>query len=157
MSQSTHPTSTNKGRKLSDLFRGNKVLIDEVADAGVCNQIALDLHELRNAKGLTQKEFANLLGVQQSNVSRWEQVGYQGYKVKMLSKAARALGGRLTVSLVPPSDVVATVVSFKQTLSDKQHTLHADGTYTLHELNTSQEACFVDIKMSGIGVQNEYI
>lgn len=95
--------------KQSPLSRGNallhglvsqdKQLQEDFDDARVCNDISIDLYNLRVKAGLTQKELAQKLGVKQSNISRWERVGYRGYKILMLSKVARILGGRLTVRL----------------------------------------------------------
>jgi transcriptional regulator with XRE-family HTH domain len=98
--QTYHNTSSNNSR-LRSLFLNDPELIGEMVDASICNNIAFDLYSLRTRLGLTQARLAALLGVKQSNISRWETPGYQGYKVKVLSRIARALKGRLTVTIKP--------------------------------------------------------
>jgi transcriptional regulator with XRE-family HTH domain len=79
----------------------NPELIGELIDATVCNSVAAKLYNLRKDAGVTQGELAETLGIKQSNISRWETPGYQGYKVKMLSKIVRTLGGRLSINIMP--------------------------------------------------------
>lgn len=95
---------SERNSKFRALVKSNPALLEEVADARVCNDIAVELYNLRMAKGITQKDLAESLGVKQSNISRWEKAGYQGYKVKMLSKIARHLGSRLWISVLPPTE-----------------------------------------------------
>ncbi len=104
MKKSTSQSSTsNANRKLAELVKQHREEIKaEIADARICNDIAFSLYDLRLNSSMTQKQLAQRLGVQQSNISRWEQAGYQGYKIKMLSKIVRALGGRLYVGIFPP-------------------------------------------------------
>jgi transcriptional regulator with XRE-family HTH domain len=71
----------------------------ELADAQLCNDIAFKLYQARKSSGLTQKDLAAILGVKQSNISRWETPGYQGYKVRMLSKVFRTLGVSMQISI----------------------------------------------------------
>lgn len=82
-------------------FLDDPELLGEIIDARICNDIASKLYQLRKAKGITQDHLAELLGVKQSNISRWESPGYQGYKVKVLSKIVRTLDGRLSVKIEP--------------------------------------------------------
>lgn len=87
--------------KFRDKLMKNGALRGEIIDAQVCMGVALQLYRLRIYRNVTQKELADMLGVTQSNIARWESPGYQGYKVKVLSKIARTLGGKLTVNIEP--------------------------------------------------------
>lgn len=52
---------------------------------------------LRMARGLTQEQLAQRLGIQQAHVARYEQRGYSGYTLETLSSIFRELGARLAV------------------------------------------------------------
>ena len=119
MSKSIQNTLTSvSNNKLRNLILGNNSLAEEIQDAKLLNGIALNLYKLRTDSGLTQKQLAEKLGVKQSNISRWEQVGYQGYKVKILNRIVRALGGSLNISINSPimlSFVMSMTKSIDQT------------------------------------------
>jgi ribosome-binding protein aMBF1 (putative translation factor) len=59
--------------------------------------IAGKVYEARNSAGLTQKQLANLVGTQQSVISRIEDADYSGHSLTLLKKIASALGKRLEV------------------------------------------------------------
>lgn len=99
--QISRNSSTPSNMKLRSLIMGDPELLGELVDAAICNDIAHDLYNLRRYRGLTQAQLAEKLNVKQSNISRWETPGYQGYKVKVLSKIARALRGRLSIRIAP--------------------------------------------------------
>lgn len=97
----SHSSSSISNQRLRQVFLDDPALIGELVDAAICNGIAADLYDLRKQAGITQDQLADLLGIKQSNISRWETPGYQGYKVKMLSKIVRSLGGRLSIKIRP--------------------------------------------------------
>jgi transcriptional regulator with XRE-family HTH domain len=97
-----NPLTSVSNTKLLNLIRRDDSLVEELQDAKLLNNIALNLYKLRMDSGLTQKQLAEKLGVKQSNISRWESVGYQGYKVKILNRIVRALGGSLNISINGP-------------------------------------------------------
>lgn len=102
MNKSISPSSTSKGNlRLREILKSKPELVDEVSDAQIFSEIAHQLYTLRKQSGITQKELAEKIDLKQSNISRWEKAGYQGYKIKVLSKLARTLGGKLEVSLIP--------------------------------------------------------
>ena len=78
---------------------------DSVTNAFLTGQIK----ELREARELTQERLAELVGTQQSGISRWQRSGYSSCKVETLRKFARAFGVRLRISFEPfgtlPTDV----------------------------------------------------
>lgn len=94
-------SSSISNQRLRQAFLEDPELVGELVDAAICNGIAGNLYDLRRQAGITQDQLADLLGIKQSNISRWETPGYQGYKVKMLSKIVRTLGGRLSINIRP--------------------------------------------------------
>lgn len=52
---------------------------------------------LRLARGLTQEQLAQRLGIQQAHVARYEQRGYTGYTLETLSSIFRELGAKLAI------------------------------------------------------------
>ena len=65
------------------------------------NKMDLSMGELiamlRIARGLTQEQLAQRLGIQQAHVARYEQRGYSGYTIETLSSIFRELGAKLAV------------------------------------------------------------
>lgn len=60
--------------------------------------IAAQIINARNKKGLTQIELAKLAGTSQSAVARLENGNYIGYTIKTLNKIANALDARLEIN-----------------------------------------------------------
>ncbi|MCL1829209.1 MAG: helix-turn-helix domain-containing protein [Oscillospiraceae bacterium] len=54
-------------------------------------QIAATIQRQRKAKGYTQQELANILGVSQVMVSRWEN-GEENFTIATLARISKALG-----------------------------------------------------------------
>lgn len=52
---------------------------------------------LRLARGLTQEQLAQSLGIQQAHVARYEQRGYTGYTLETLSRIFGELGAKLAI------------------------------------------------------------
>ncbi|HRI56767.1 MAG TPA: helix-turn-helix transcriptional regulator [Anaerolineae bacterium] len=63
--------------------------------------IALQLAALRQARGLTQKEVAELLGTKQQAIARLEDPTYSGHSLSMVRRYVEALGASLEVVVVP--------------------------------------------------------
>lgn len=64
----------------------------------------LTLQQLRQLKNVTQKDLANLLGIEQANVSRMER--RKDMKLSTLNEYIEALGGSLQINAVFPDHVV---------------------------------------------------
>jgi transcriptional regulator with XRE-family HTH domain len=60
--------------------------------------IATQIKVLREQRGLTQQELADLIGTKQAGISRLENVNYSAWKTETLRKLARALGVRLRIT-----------------------------------------------------------
>jgi transcriptional regulator with XRE-family HTH domain len=102
MKKQTYQSSVSaSNQKLRQAFLDDPELIGELVDAAICNGIASDLYKLRIQAGMTQQQLAEILGIKQSNISRWETPGYQGYKIKVLSKIVRTLSGKLSIRIKP--------------------------------------------------------
>jgi transcriptional regulator with XRE-family HTH domain len=83
-------------RKLQDPdFRARFEAADQAWD------IALQLAALRQARGLTQKQVAELLGTKQQAIARLENPAYTGHSLSMMRKYVEALGASLDVTVVP--------------------------------------------------------
>ena len=59
---------------------------------------------LRIARGMTQRELADLLGVSESQVSRDNRSAHPGITVEQIQRIIMALGGRVTVETEAPLD-----------------------------------------------------
>jgi DNA-binding XRE family transcriptional regulator len=59
--------------------------------------VAMQLAALREARGLTQRDVARLVGTTQQQISRMESAAYTGHSLSALRKVATALGGRVRV------------------------------------------------------------
>lgn len=70
--------------------------------------IAEQIYNLRAQAGLSQKEFAKLVGTTQSVISRLEDADYNGHSLAMLRKIGTALHQRVQVQFVPESSAYAS-------------------------------------------------
>lgn len=64
-------------------------------------KIARELHELRTAAGLSQRELAELAGTQASVICRLEDADYEGHSLSKLQEIAAVLHQRVEVHFVP--------------------------------------------------------
>ena len=69
--------------------------------AGQAWDIALQLTALRQTRGLTQKQVAEMLGTKQQAIARLEDPAYTGHSLSMVRKYVEALGASLDVTVVP--------------------------------------------------------
>lgn len=89
-------------RKLQDAgFRARFEAADQAWD------ISLQLAALRRARGLTQKQVAELLGTKLQAIARLEDPAYTGHSLSMARKYVEVLGGSLRVTVVPSQSIGA--------------------------------------------------
>lgn len=88
-----------------------QMLAEERSNAAIARQI----HALRTARGLTQRELADLVGTKQPVIARLEDADYEGHSLSMLSRIGEALGCSVSVSFVPRS--LATGVSMRASVA----------------------------------------
>ena len=69
----------------------DNLTLEESIIAKYIAQIAATIQRQRKAKGYTQQELANMLGVSQVMVSRWEN-GEENFTIATLARISKALG-----------------------------------------------------------------
>lgn len=92
-----------------DQYISKKILNDlslrkDLEDAEQAVSIAQQLYDLRKNRGLTQTQFAKLIGVSQPNIARLESGDYKSYSLKTLNKAAVALKSEIKVKIAMPEE-----------------------------------------------------
>lgn len=63
-------------------------------------KLAMKIAELREKKGLSQQQLAELMGTSQQAISRIESGEYDGFTLKTLEKIAAATGMRIKIDFV---------------------------------------------------------
>jgi transcriptional regulator with XRE-family HTH domain len=69
--------------------------------AGEAWDVSLQVAQLRQRVGISQKELAARLGTSQQQISRLESTAYEGHSLSMLRRVAHALNGRVRFILEP--------------------------------------------------------
>jgi ribosome-binding protein aMBF1 (putative translation factor) len=64
-------------------------------------KVALQIHELRTAAGLSQRQLALLVKTTASVICRLEDADYEGHSLTMLQRIATALDQRIELRFVP--------------------------------------------------------
>ncbi|HET6384872.1 MAG TPA: XRE family transcriptional regulator [Armatimonadota bacterium] len=94
-------TSTSDAAEILDLEFGDDPQYQAaLTDARTKSQAARAIYEARVAAGLTRKQLADLIGANQSVISRLEDADYDRHSLAMLDRIARALNRRVEVRLV---------------------------------------------------------
>ena len=65
------------------------------------NDVARKLYDLRMKSGLSQREFAKLVGTTASVICRLEDADYEGHSLAMLDRIATALHKRVEIRFLP--------------------------------------------------------
>jgi transcriptional regulator with XRE-family HTH domain len=90
-----------RSRNFGDVIRAklaaNPELAKAVEEESFNADIAQQVFDLRTEAGLSQKALAELIGTQQSVISRIEDSDYDGHSLGMLKRIASALNRRLKV------------------------------------------------------------
>jgi DNA-binding XRE family transcriptional regulator len=88
-------------RNFADVIRtkmaANPELAEAIENESFNADIAEKVYELRKEARLTQKQLAELIGTQQSVISRIEDADYDGHSLGILRRIARALGKKLLI------------------------------------------------------------
>lgn len=83
------------------LYAGKPERIAALEEARANDQIARQIHTLRTAAGLTQRDLGKLVGTTASVICRLEDADYAGHSMAMLRRIAAALKKRVEVRFVP--------------------------------------------------------
>lgn len=65
------------------------------------NDVARKIYDLRIKAGLTQREFAKLIGTTASVICRFEDADCEGHSLAMLNRIAAALDKRVEIRFLP--------------------------------------------------------
>ncbi len=88
-------------RNFGDFIRAklaaNPELAQTIEEESFNADIAQQVYDLRNEAGISQRQLAELVGTQQSVISRIEDSDYEGHSLTMLKRIAKALKRRLRV------------------------------------------------------------
>jgi transcriptional regulator with XRE-family HTH domain len=91
------------------------------ADAVTNTFLTAQIKTLQEERGLTQEKLAELVGTQQSGISRWLNTGFATCKIESLRKFSKAFGVRLRVSFEEFGTLPADVHGFtKERLAPKK-------------------------------------
>lgn len=77
-----------------------------LAEASEAWDMVLELAHIRQEKGLTQEQLAEMVGTKQQNIARIENPAYEGHSLGLLRKVARALGMVVRVQFLPFEQVI---------------------------------------------------
>ena len=83
------------------LYKGKPKRLAELEEARASAEVARQIFALRADAGLTQEEFAKLVGTSRSVISRLENDDYRGHSLAMLRRIAAALDQRVEIRFVP--------------------------------------------------------
>lgn len=83
-----------------DSFLTEAGLLEAATEHAVKAVFAWQLNETRKARGLTKKQFAELLGTSRTQLDRVLDPGNDGVTIETLKKAAQILGKRVRLELV---------------------------------------------------------
>src|SRR5438034_10892554 len=88
-------------RNFADVIRAKMAANPDLAEAVESElfnaDVAMKVYEARKAAGLSQKKLAELIGTQQSVISRIEDADYDGHSLKLLRRIAAVLGKKLQI------------------------------------------------------------
>lgn len=65
------------------------------------NDVAKKIYDIRTKAGLSQREFAKLIGTTASVICRLEDADYEGHSLAMLNRIATALDKRVEIRFLP--------------------------------------------------------
>jgi transcriptional regulator with XRE-family HTH domain len=87
---------TNFDRYLEEQLR-DRDFAQRFKQAGEAWDVSLQIAQLRERAGLTQRDLATRLKTTQQQISRLESPGYEGHSLSMLRRVARVLNAQVRV------------------------------------------------------------
>lgn len=90
----------SKSKNMNDVFELFKDVVspETVVSAAINSKIASDIIRVRLDRNMTQKEFANAIGVSQCLVSRWES-GESNFTINTIAKIVAALDLDVSIAI----------------------------------------------------------
>lgn len=85
-------------------YHGKPERIAQLEEARAEDEIARQIHALREQAGLTQARLAKMIGTTESVISRLEDSNYRGHSLTMLRRIAGAVGKRVEIRFVPQKE-----------------------------------------------------
>jgi len=82
-------------------YAGKPARLAALEQARADDHIARKITAIRVAKGLTQRQLAQLIGTAASVICRLENANYEGHSLAMLNRIAAALKQRVEIRFVP--------------------------------------------------------
>jgi DNA-binding XRE family transcriptional regulator len=82
-------------------YAGKPQRLAALEQARANDHVARKLTALRIAKGLSQRQLAQLIGTTASVICRLEDANYEGHSLAMLNRIAAALNQRVEIRFVP--------------------------------------------------------
>ncbi len=82
-------------------YAGQPKRMAALEEARANDEVAREIHKLRQQAGLTQKQLAALVGTTHSVISRLEDADYEGHSMSVLRRIAAALNKRVEIRFVP--------------------------------------------------------
>ncbi len=89
------------GRTRDLLKRRYKLSDQDLRKAREQSNVAEQIYRLRTELGMTQREFADRVGMKTSTICRLEDADYDGHSMRTLRRIAEAFDYRVEISLVP--------------------------------------------------------
>lgn len=84
----------------------NYISKSDIYAASVIAKVSAFIINYRNRTRMTQKEFANFMGVSQSMISKWESAEYN-YSVESIAQIAEKLGYTFDVEFKPENEYLS--------------------------------------------------
>jgi len=94
------PKTKDASKIIQRMVGRDKELRDLIAAETINARVAQMIYDARNKAGLTQKQFAKLVGTTQSVIARLEDADYEGHSLNMLNRIAAAVNKRVEIRLV---------------------------------------------------------
>jgi len=96
-------------RTIDDRIReelGEPGFAQDYAEASEAWDVAIQIAKLRQQKGLTQAQLAELVGTRQQDIARIENPAYKAHSLSLLRRIARALGMVARIEFVRPDPII---------------------------------------------------
>lgn len=136
-----------KDKEYRDAFVGSLIRV----------RLPAQIRELRRARGLSQAKLADTCQMQQSQISKYEQMGHDEFSLATLKRLASAFDVGLKVCFVPFSELVDQETAYPDTLSldvpsftDDHRLRAADGTRIV-------EFLYPSIRTETAGIESEVV